>query len=154
MMNPSRPGLRDGMRTALGSHIFRLLRRTRVPWVLLENVPGLLMWHLADDPPQEPAIAYIVQELESLGYSWAHRVVSLSAFGLPQRRRRVFIVASLHGDPRDVLLSTESICKGQCIDMGKAELDPRPATECYECFMTPPHITPKISVTCVDLAEK
>mmetsp|Transcript_8653 Transcript_8653/g.39370 ORF Transcript_8653/g.39370 Transcript_8653/m.39370 type:complete len:715 (-) Transcript_8653:906-3050(-) len=154
MMNLSRPGLRDGMRTALCSHIFRLLRRTRVPWILLENVPGLLMWHLAGDPPQEPAIAYIVQELESLGYSWAHRVVSLSAFGLPQRRRRVFIVASLHGDPRDVLLSTESICKGQCIDVSKADVDPRPAAECYECFMTPPHVTPKISVTCVDLAEK
>lgn len=153
-MNLSRPGLRDGMRTALCSHIFRLLRRTRVPWILLENVPGLLMWHLAGDPPQEPAIAYIVQELESLGYSWAHRVVSLSAFGLPQRRRRVFIVASLHGDPRDVLLSTESICKGQCIDVSKADVDPRPAAECYECFMTPPHVTPKISVTCVDLAEK
>ena len=153
-MNPSRPGLRDGMRTALCSHIFRLLRRTRVPWVLLENVPGLLMWHLASDPPQEPAIAYIVQELESLGYSWAHRVVSLSAFGLPQRRRRVFIVASLHGDPRDVILSTESICKGQCIDVSKTDGDKRSAAECYDCFMTPPHVTPKISVTCVDLAEK
>ena len=112
------------------------------------------MWHLAVDPPQKPVIAHIVHELESLGYSWAHRIISLSAFGLPQRRHRVFIVATLHGDPRDVLLSTESICKGQCIDLSKADSKEKSPAECYECFNTPPHVIPKISVTCVDLAEK
>ena len=112
------------------------------------------MWHLAVDPPQKPVIAHIVHELESLGYSWAHRTISLSAFGLPQRRHRVFIVATLHGDPRDVLLSTESICKGQCIDLSKADCKEKSPAECYECFNTPPHVIPKISVTCVDLAEK
>ena len=152
-MNPNRPGL-QGSRTALCSHIFRLLRKNRAPWVLLENVPGLQMCHLTVDPPQEPAIAHVVHELESLGYSWAHRIISLSAFGLPQRRHRVFIVATLHGDPRDVLLSTESICKGQCINLSKAESKEKSPAECYECFMTPPHVTPTISVTCVDLAEK
>ena len=36
-------------------------------------------------------------------------------FGLPQRRRRVFVVASLHGDPRDVILSQNGRCHGgQC----------------------------------------
>jgi len=152
-MNQNRPGL-QGNRTSLCSHIFRLLRKKRLPWVLLENVPGLQTWHLASDPPQEPVIAHIVHELETLGYSWAHRTISLSAFGLPQRRHRIFIVATLHGDPRDVLLSTESICKGQCIDLSKAECKKSSPAECYECFMTPPHVTPKISVTCVDLAEK
>ena len=121
--------------------------------LLLENVPGLQMYHLTVDPPQEPAIAHVVHELESLGYSWAHRIISLSAFGLPQRRHRVFIVATLHGDPRDVLLSTESICKGQCINLSKAESKEKSPAECYECFMTPPHVTPTISVTCVDLAD-
>lgn len=37
-----------------------------------------------------------------------------SGFGLPQRRRRCYIVASLHGDPRDVLLSQNGRCSGQC----------------------------------------
>ena len=117
MVNPTRPGLQRGWKTGLCSHVFRLLRNRKVPWVLLENVPGLLLWHLSGDQPQEPAISYVVEELENLGYSWAHRVISLTGFGLPQCRRRVFIVASLHGDPRDVLLSAESACKGQCIDL-------------------------------------
>jgi site-specific DNA-cytosine methylase len=41
--NNVRPGLRDGNKTGLCAHIFRLLRKTKVPWVLLENVPGLLV---------------------------------------------------------------------------------------------------------------
>ena len=122
-------------------------------WVLLENVTGLLMWHQSGDAAQPPAIAYVVSELESLGYRWAQRVVSLTAFGLPQRRRRVFIVASLHGDPRDVLLSSESVCHGQCIDM-PADLEDTSVKECYECFNTPPHVQTTRTVACVDFSEK
>mgnify|MGYP001492810643 CR=1 FL=1 len=152
-MNLVRPGLRNGWNTAQCSHIFRLLRNRKVPWVLLENVPGLLMWHLDEDQPQEPAVSYVVDELEKLGYSWAHRVISLAGFGLPQCRQRVFIVASLHGDPRDVLLSTESQCQGQCIDLDVGDPS-RSAKECYSCFQTPPHRSPRHTIACVDIAEK
>ena len=58
--NLTRPGLSRGVQTGLCSHVFRLLRRRRVPWVLLENVTGLLNWHMKDDPPQPPAIHYVV----------------------------------------------------------------------------------------------
>lgn len=34
-----------------------------------------------------------------------HPVNDPSGFGAPNRRKRVFVVASLHGDARDVLLS-------------------------------------------------
>ena len=58
---------------------------------------------------QPPVIKYIVERLEALGYlSWAHRVLNSAAFGVPNRRRRVFLIASLHGDARDVLLSRVS----------------------------------------------
>ena len=152
-VNLIRPGLRVGWNTGQCSHIFRLLRNRKVPWVLLENVPGLLLWHLDEDQPQEPAISYVVDELEKLGYSWAHRVISLAGFGLPQCRQRVFIVASLHGDPRDVLLSTESQCQGQCIDLNVGDPS-RSAKECYSCFQTPPHRSPRYTIACVDIAEK
>src|SRR5690606_24610207 len=39
---------------------------------------------------------------------WAYRVVNTMAFGLPQRRRRVFLVASRDLDPRGVLLADEA----------------------------------------------
>lgn len=88
----------QGSRSGLVGEVFRLLQRQRVPWVLLENVPFMLQ--LA----RGRALEVIIQALEELGYKWAYRVVDTRAFGLPQRRERVFFLASLDDDPRDVLL--------------------------------------------------
>lgn len=82
--------------------LFRLLEVRRTPWVVIENV--YFMLHLA----RGAAMDHIVSHLERLGYRWASRVVDSRAFGLPQRRRRVFIVASLDGDPRNVLLADDA----------------------------------------------
>ena len=143
--NLKRPGLENGSATRSVAHVFRLLEGRKVPWVLLENVVGLLKWH--SDGGQRPAIDYIVTELENLGYRWAYRVVDLLAFGIPHKRRRVFVVASLHGDPRDVLLSQNSLCQGECVQMGTQ-------TECYTCFITPPRVPSKVFSSSIDLGEK
>src|ERR1017187_7868521 len=82
-----------GEKSALVSHVFRLLKRNRVPWVALENVPFMLHLH------KGAAIALITDELERLGYRWAYRTVDTRAFGLPQRRARVFLLASNEEDP-------------------------------------------------------
>jgi len=87
-----------GSQSGLVGHVFRLLEKKRVPWVLIENVPFMLQ--LA----RGRALGVIVGELERLGYRWAYRVVDSRAFGLPQRRERVFLLASRRGDPRSVLL--------------------------------------------------
>ena len=89
----------DGLKSSVVDHLFRLLRQNPVPWVLIENV--YFMLHLA----KGAAMERILSPLEDLGYRWAYRVVDTRAFGLPQRRRRVFIVAASTGDPRNVLLS-------------------------------------------------
>jgi DNA (cytosine-5)-methyltransferase 1 len=49
------------------------------------------------------ALNHVVSCLEDLGYSWAYRVLDTRAFGLPQRRERVYLVASIDEDPRKVL---------------------------------------------------
>jgi DNA (cytosine-5)-methyltransferase 1 len=92
----------SGERSGLVGEVFRLLERQRVPSVLLENVPFMLQ--LA----RGAALDVIVRAFERLGYRWAYRVVDTRAFGLPQRRERVFFLASLDGDPRDVLLSQDA----------------------------------------------
>lgn len=91
-----------GARSGLVGEIFRLLRRQRVPWLLLENVPFMLQ--LA----RGRALEVIIGELERLGYRWAYRVIDSRAFGLPQRRLRVFLLASRDEDPRDVLLTDDA----------------------------------------------
>lgn len=96
-----------GDRSGLVYEVFRLLHGRKdsgrpVPWVILENVPFMLQLQKGH------AMDVIVTELERLGYKWAYRVVNSRAFGLPQRRERVYLVAAHgEGDPRDVLLSED-----------------------------------------------
>ena len=104
----------DGDKSRVVDALFRLLEVRRTPWVVIENV--YFMLHLA----QGAAMEHIASRLEGLGYRWASRVVDSRAFGLPQRRRRVFIVASLDGDPRDVLLADDTPSRNwPAPDLGK-----------------------------------
>jgi DNA (cytosine-5)-methyltransferase 1 len=91
-----------GARSGLVGEVFRLIEHHRTPWVLLENVPFMLQ--LA----RGRAMDVIATALEALGYRWAYRVVDARAFGLPQRRRRVYLLASLEGDPRTVLFADDA----------------------------------------------
>ncbi len=91
-----------GQRSGLIGEVFRLLTRRRVPTVVVENVPFMLQLSGGD------AMRAIVDEFERLGYRWAYRVVDTYSFGLPQRRERVYLVASKELDPATVLLSDDS----------------------------------------------
>ncbi|MEO7151693.1 MAG: DNA cytosine methyltransferase [Burkholderiaceae bacterium] len=91
----------DGERSGLIGEVFRLLSRRRVPTVIVENVPFMLQLNGGN------AMRAIVDEFERRGYRWAYRVVDTFGFGLPQRRQRVYLVASIAVDPSDVLLSDE-----------------------------------------------
>lgn len=93
----------EGRNSGLVGHVFSLLRQQPVPWLVLENVPFMLQL----DNGQ--AMEYVVSSLEELGYRWAYRVIDARAFGRPQRRLRVFVVASLDDDPRNVLFGDEAV---------------------------------------------
>jgi len=88
-----------GKQSSLVGEVFRLIdRRGSAPrWLLLENVPFMLQLQAGR------AMRYLVNELEERGYTWAYRVVDARAFGLPQRRKRVLLLASRTEDPRPVL---------------------------------------------------
>lgn len=92
----------DGERSGLIGEVFRLLRRKRVKTVVVENVPFMLQLNGG------LAMRAIVEQFEALGYAWAYRVVDTFGFGLPQRRERVFLVASRELDPAAVLFSDDS----------------------------------------------
>ena len=93
----------EGLNSGLVRHVFRLLEKRRVPWVLLENVSFMLRLARGN------AMRIVINELERLGYRWAYRVMDTRAFGLPQRRERVYLLACLPevGDPRDVMLAAD-----------------------------------------------
>jgi DNA (cytosine-5)-methyltransferase 1 len=85
-----------GTRSSLVGQVFRLLDDRPVPWVLLENVSFML--HLDGGR----AMKRLVTAFEERGYLWSYRVVNSLAF-LPQRRERVFFIASRAADPADVI---------------------------------------------------
>lgn len=93
-----------GEQSGLIDFLFDLVRkaRPRPAWILLENVPFMLFLHHGH------AMQHVLEGLEALGYAWAYRVIDAHAFGLPQRRRRIVILASRSGDPREVLLSEDA----------------------------------------------
>ncbi|MFI6870852.1 DNA cytosine methyltransferase [Nocardia sp. NPDC050406] len=92
-----------GARSGLVDEVFRLVRRKRGPrWLLIENVPFMLQLGGG------AAMRHITAALEELGYLWAYRVVDARAFGLPQRRERVLMLASRTDDPRPVLFGTDA----------------------------------------------
>lgn len=93
-----------GKQSGLVEHVFKLLdpKRQMPTWLLLENVPFML--HLE----RGQAMRYLTERLDDLGYTWAYRVVDARSFGLPQRRLRVLLLASLTEDPRDVLFTDDA----------------------------------------------
>lgn len=82
-------GLRGGMADARGNlalEFLRLAQRTRARWVVWENVPGVLSSNGGGD------FASFLNGLAELGYGFAYRVLDAQYVGVPQRRRRVFVV--------------------------------------------------------------
>ena len=81
-----------GKRSSLAFAFLDLVEQRRPRWLLLENVPGLFTSNKGAD------FARLLHEMEQLRYSVAWRTLDARYFGVPQRRRRVFIVASLEPD--------------------------------------------------------
>ena len=93
-----------GERSGLWFEFYRILGDVKPEWVVIENVPGLLSSNSGRD------FAVILHGLVERGYRCAWRVLDSQYFGVPQRRRRVFVVGHL-GDGRaaEVLFERESI---------------------------------------------
>ncbi|WP_307861594.1 DNA cytosine methyltransferase [Nocardioides xinjiangensis] len=92
----------DGSESGLVREALRLIGQTPPRWVVLENVPNMLSLGGG------AAMAFIVDWLDDRGWNWAYRTVDSQHFGLRQRRRRVFLVASRTEDPRRVLFADEA----------------------------------------------
>lgn len=91
-----------GADSSLVGEVFRLLRRQRPTWLLLENVRNMLPLD------RGRAMRYLVGELEAHGYRWAYRVLDSRFVGVPQRRHRVLLLASRTEDPRSVLFADDA----------------------------------------------
>jgi len=119
-----RAGL-DDARGHLAIEFFKLARRLRARWVVWENVPGVhSSWSddaevtTADTPDgwgdfeQSADFTSLLDIVAQCGYSCAWRILDAQYFGVPQRRRRVFLVGYFGDDwrpPVAVLFERDSL---------------------------------------------
>lgn len=94
----ARAGL-AGNRTGLFWEVCRIVQEIRPQWLVLENVVGLLTSNGGKD------FGTVLQALADRGYVGLWRVLDAQYFGVPHRRRRVFLVAGLGRQPPAGLLS-------------------------------------------------
>jgi DNA (cytosine-5)-methyltransferase 1 len=92
----------SAMRTRNGKHcindasknlvyeVVRLVRGLRPKTIMVENVPGLAA---------DRRIVNFCSKLASLGYQCEYRVLNVANYGVPQRRRRMILLASRLGPP-------------------------------------------------------
>ena len=111
-----RAGL-SGVRSGLFFDFVRLVRELQPTWLCMEQVPGLLSSNGGAD------FGIAIGALADAGYFVEWRVLDARWFGVPQRRRRVFVVGHLGGPPaRSVLFESEG-SSGDSPTRGEAGAD-------------------------------
>jgi DNA (cytosine-5)-methyltransferase 1 len=101
-------GLRKGLEDPRGNLALTyvgILDHFRPKWFVWENVPGVLSSGGGRD------FGSFLGAVAELGYGFAYRVLDAQYFGVPQRRRRVFVVGCLGSweHPAQVLFEPESL---------------------------------------------
>jgi len=101
-------GLRQGLEDPRGNLMLTYLAmadKFKPKWLVWENVPGVLSSNGGRD------FGTFIGALGKIGYGFSWRILDAQYFGVPQRRRRVFVVGCL-GDWRSaasVLFESESL---------------------------------------------
>lgn len=94
-----RRGFKDDARGTLFFEIARIAAVKRPMFLLLENVPGLL------SHDKGRTFATILGTLDELGYDVAWQVLNSKNFGVPQSRKRVYIIGYLRNRCAGKILS-------------------------------------------------
>jgi DNA (cytosine-5)-methyltransferase 1 len=93
----SQAGKRGGFSDTRGTLFFEIMRiakQKRTPYLLLENVRGLLSHH------QGNTFRVMLQAMDELGYDCQWQVLDSKDFHVPQSRQRIFIIGHLRTQPR------------------------------------------------------
>ena len=94
-----------GARSGLFWEIARLVEETQTEYFIIENVPGLLSRNNGAD------FGVVIGTMADIGYSLGWRVLDAQHFGVPQRRRRVFIVGrrATSGGVAEILFKSKGL---------------------------------------------
>ena len=122
-----------GDRSSLFLEQMRVARELGAKWIVWENVPGVLSSNKGEDfgrvlsefsgwtiPAQKFGGVGFVRARTANDYSVCYRIYNTQFFGVPQRRRRIYLVASLGGECRPEILFEPDGVRGHSAAVGGA----------------------------------
>jgi DNA (cytosine-5)-methyltransferase 1 len=99
-------GKRKGMLDPRGKLTLRyieIINLVKPKWFIWENVPGVLSSNNGED------FKVVIDEMVKCGYGLSWRVLDARCFGLPQSRKRIYMVGRLGAKcPPEILFETQS----------------------------------------------
>jgi len=99
-----RPRCEKSKETAF--HVVRFAEVFQPRWIVVENVISMRNWTRYQE---------FLNALKSLGYHHKEQVLDSSAFGVPQTRRRLFMLFDKKQEPPDIKPSSQSPLPASCI---------------------------------------
>jgi len=90
---------RDEESRRSGWYVMRFVAELRPRWVVMENVTPMRGWSGFD---------YLITQLNALGYKVSVQPLEASDFGVPQSRRRLFVICDRYRQP-DKVTSTSTL---------------------------------------------
>jgi DNA (cytosine-5)-methyltransferase 1 len=88
----AKPRCEDSRRTSY--YVFNFAKRLRPRWIVLENVVQIRNWHGFEN---------LIRDLRNLGYHIRLETLDAVDFGVPQTRRRLFVLCDLDHEPPRIL---------------------------------------------------
>lgn len=93
----NRPRDDESRRTA--NFVIRFAADLKPRWIVIENVIHMRSWH---------GYETVIEALTKLGYHVSPQVLNAADFGVPQNRRRLFLIADALEPPRTVVSNTRN----------------------------------------------
>jgi len=136
-------GLRKGLEDPRGNLALTyvgLLDHFKPEWFIWENVPGVLSSNQGQD------FSAFLSALAYIGYGFAYRVLDAQYFGVPQRRRRVFVVGCARGWQYPAKVLFEPSCLSGDLTKGRKKRE-----ETARTFI--PSVANTLQTTCNDYSR-
>lgn len=118
----SAAGKRYGFEDTRGTLFFdvaRILKEKKPYGFILENVEGLVNHDKRDkEMPYGNTLKVILETLEELGYKTNWKVLNAKDFGVPQERKRIYIIGTKHSKPDMAGFKVKSSKIGDILEHG------------------------------------
>ena len=112
---------RDENSKRTARYVLRFAKKLKPRWIVIENVVHMRNW---------VGFANLVGDLEALGYNVRTQTLDASTFGVPQRRRRLFVMCDREAMPEAVAVTD---CEIVSVRTGVVLWDgPWPSTRLYK----------------------